>query len=54
MEPRSCVTFWFILLYILGTAIAQDLLPIVDLGYSIHQATYNVIPGMRESWSVNP
>ena len=42
MEFHSGVTLCFILIYTLGTAIAQDSLPTVNLGYSIHQATFNV------------
>lgn len=42
MGLHSCATLCFILVYTLGTAIAQDSRPTVDLGYSIHQATFNV------------
>lgn len=42
MGLHICVTLCFILVYTLETAVAQDSLPTVDLGYSVHQASYNV------------
>jgi hypothetical protein len=52
MGLHSCVTLCFIFVYTLGTAFAQDSLPTVDLGYSIHHASFNVCSSQkgRNNW----
>ena len=47
MEPQSCVTLCLMFVHTLGTVVAQDSLPTVDLGHSIHQASFNVCSSQK-------